>query len=115
MDLSTEDIKLPPHSLDAEQAILGGLLLNNEAWNNIHHIVNEEDFYRRDHRLIFKAIRGRIEANEPCDVVTLSEWLERHNQLEEAGGLAYLGALASNTPGAANIRRMLGGAALRRE
>ena len=104
MDHITESLKLPPHSIDAEQSIIGGLLLNNDSWDHIASIVNEEDFYRRDHRLIFKAIRDQIEAGTPCDVVTLSERLESHNEIEDVGGLAYLGSLVNNTPSASNIR-----------
>ena len=104
MDQITDSIKLPPHSIDAEQSILGGLLLNNESWDNIASIVNEDDFYRRDHRIIFKAIREQIEEGKPCDVVTLSERLETHNEIDDAGGLAYLGSLVNNTPSASNIR-----------
>ena len=104
MDHITDTIKLPPHSIDAEQSILGGLLINNGSWDNIASIVNEDDFYRRDHRLIFKAICDQIEEGKPCDVVTLSERMESHNILDEVGGLAYLGSLVNNTPSATNIR-----------
>lgn len=104
MDQLTESFKVPPHSIDAEQSILGGLLINNESWDNIASIINEEDFYRRDHRLIFTEIRTQIEKGKPCDVVTLSERLESLNLLDEVGGLAYLGSLVNNTPSASNIR-----------
>ncbi len=104
MDQITDSIKLPPHSIDAEQSILGGLLINNESWDHIASIVNEDDFYRRDHRIIFKAIREQIEEGKPCDVVTISERLETHNEIDDAGGLAYLGSLVNNTPSASNIR-----------
>ncbi|MCU7939761.1 MAG: replicative DNA helicase [gamma proteobacterium symbiont of Bathyaustriella thionipta] len=104
MEQITDSLKLPPHSIDAEQSILGGLLINNESWDHIASIVNEDDFYRRDHRLIFKTVREQIEEGKPCDVVTLSERLENHNALDDAGGLAYLGSLVNNTPSASNIR-----------
>ncbi len=104
MDQITDSLKVPPHSIDAEQSILGGLLINNESWDHIAGIVNEEDFYRRDHRLIFKAIQDQINENKPCDVVTLSERLESHNLIDDIGGLAYLGSLVNNTPSASNIR-----------
>ncbi len=104
MDQTTESLKLPPHSIDAEQSILGGLLINNESWDNISSIINEEDFYRRDHRMIFTEIRSQIEKGKPCDVVTLSERLESLNTLDEVGGLVYLGSLVNNTPSASNIR-----------
>ncbi|HXG27256.1 MAG TPA: replicative DNA helicase [Nevskiales bacterium] len=95
--------KLPPHSIEAEQAVLGGLLLDNEAWLRIAGRVAEEDFYREDHRLIFRAIQHQAENNKPYDAVTLAEWLRSRGQLEEAGGLAYLGTLANETPSSANI------------
>ncbi len=95
--------KLPPHSLEAEQAVLGGLMLDNESWLKVAGRVVEDDFYREDHRLIFGAIQNLAESNKPYDVVTLSEWLKSRVQLEEAGGPAYLGTLANETPSSANI------------
>ncbi|MGR9107365.1 MAG: replicative DNA helicase [Gammaproteobacteria bacterium] len=95
--------ELPPHSLQAEQSVLGGLMLDNRAWDSIADRVGEEDFYRKDHRLIFKAIRRLAENDSPFDVVTLSEILERDNALGDAGGIRYLGTLAKDTPSAANI------------
>ncbi|MHB8473501.1 MAG: replicative DNA helicase [Gammaproteobacteria bacterium] len=97
-------LKIPPHSIEAEQAVLGGLMLDNTAWDQIADKVTEEDFYRRDHRLIFRAARELVEHSSPCDVVTLAEWLDKRAELDNAGGLAYLGALARDTPSAANIR-----------
>ena len=99
----TDNFKLPPHSIEAEQAVIGGLLLDNRAWEKIADRIHEKDFYRHDHRLIFNAI-GVLEAKtQPFDVVTLSESLAQKEELEEAGGLAYLGRLAKDTPSAANI------------
>jgi len=98
-----DSLKVPPHSVDAEQAVIGGLLLDNRAWEQIADRLSEEDFYRNDHRLIFTAVRQLEEKNQPFDAVTLSEWLENNNQLEDAGGLMYLGRLAKETPSAANI------------
>jgi len=95
---------MAPQSVEAEQAVLGGLMLDNQAWDKVADLVVEEDFYRRDHRLIFRAINDLYAHSKPCDVVTLSEWLDQSGLLEEAGGLAYLGALAKNTPSAANIK-----------
>jgi replicative DNA helicase len=95
--------KLPPHSIEAEQAVLGGLMLDNQAWLELAGRVTEEDFYREDHRLIFRAIQHQAENNKPYDVVTLSEWLKARDQQEDAGGLAYLGTLANETPSSANI------------
>jgi len=100
----TESLKLPPHSIDAEQSILGGLLIDNEAWTEVADVVNEADFYRHDHRVIFRSIKELMEENEPCDVVTLSEYMSTHAILEEVGGFTYLGELANNTPSASNIR-----------
>ncbi len=97
-------LKVPPFSLEAEQSVLGGLMLENSAWDQIADRVGEPDFYRRDHRMIFRAICELMEHGSPCDVVTLAEWLDRREELESVGGLAYLGALANNTPTAANIR-----------
>ncbi len=96
-------LKLPPQSIDAEQSVLGGLLLDNQRWDSIADKIGIEDFYRREHRLIFKAISALAHENKPADVVTVSEWLEQSGELEPAGGLAYLGSLANNTPSAANI------------
>jgi replicative DNA helicase len=103
VDLAAEALKVAPHSVEAEQSVLGGLMLDNSAWDKISDIVVEEDFYRRDHRLIFRAISVLADRANPFDVVTLSEWLESNNLLEAAGGLAYLGTLAQNTPSVANI------------
>lgn len=96
--------KHPPHSLEAEQSVLGGLLLNNRAWYELVELVSEEDFYTRDHQVIFKAIGELLNAARPCDFVTLSEHLRHQGRLEEAGGISYLGTLASDTPSAANIK-----------
>ena len=96
-------LKAPPHSVPAEQAVLGGLMIDNEAWNLVADRVAEEDFYRQDHRLIFRAIAAQAEAGQPFDAVTLAQWLERQDALEEAGGLMYLGELVRSTPTSANI------------
>jgi len=98
-------LKLPPHSLEAEQSLLGGLLLDNTAWDKIGDLVNEVDFYRDDHKRIFKHIARLIEMGKPADVVTVFESLQKSGEAEQAGGLAYLGEIANNTPSAANIRR----------
>ena len=103
-DAGTEALRVPPHSLEAEQAVLGGLMLDNAAWDTVADRVVEEDFYRGDHRLIFRAIRTLAEQGSPLDVVTLAEWLERSALLDDAGGLPYLATLARDTPSAANIR-----------
>jgi len=99
-----EQLKVPPHSIEAEQSVLGGLLLENRAWDKVADVVMEEDFYRHDHRLIFRSIAVLAEADKPLDIITLSEWLKDRDELENAGGLAYLGTLAKDTPSAANIK-----------
>ena len=98
------DAPTPPHSVEAEQAVLGGLLLDTAAWDNVADAVTQQDFYRPDHRLIFGAIAELAAEGKPCDVVTVSQHLERTGQLEAAGGLAYLSAIARDTPSAANAR-----------
>ncbi|MDX1251429.1 MAG: replicative DNA helicase [Gammaproteobacteria bacterium] len=103
-DPATEALKVPPHSVEAEQAVLGGLMLENSAWDQVADLIGEEDFYRRDHRLIFRAISELAHRNTPFDIITLSEQLAAINELDNAGGLAYLGTLAKNTPTAANIK-----------
>jgi replicative DNA helicase len=90
--------------VEAEQSVLGGLMLDSAAWDQVADRVLAEDFYRNDHRLIFDAVRGLIERNQPCDAVTLSGHLESQGFLDQVGGLAYLGMLARDTPTAANIR-----------
>ena len=104
-DNQLDAIKLPPHSVEAEQSVLGGLLLENSAWERIADLITEQDFYRHDHRLIYRHITKLLDASKPADVVTTSESLESSQELNTVGGLAYLGALAQNTPSAANIRR----------
>ncbi|MDN3519312.1 replicative DNA helicase [Aquisalimonas lutea] len=101
--LDTSALKVPPHSLEAEQAVLGGLMVDNEAWDRVADRVGEEDFYRHDHRLIFRAIGQLAEQQQPMDVVTLSEALRNSGQLDDAGGMGYLGTLVTETPSAANI------------
>ena len=102
-DIATAALKIPPHSIDAEQSVLGGLMLDNAAWDRVADVVAIDDFYRHDHRLIFQAIGALSNESRPFDVVTISEWLASHAQLDECGGLAFLGELARNTPSAANI------------
>ncbi len=99
-----EGLRLPPHSVEAEQSVLGGLMLDAAAWDQIADRVIADDFYRNDHRLIFEAVAGLIERSQPCDAVTLSGHLEAKGILDQVGGLAYLGSLARDTPTAANIR-----------
>src|SRR5689334_7279129 len=84
----------PPHSIEAEQAVLGSLLLDTSAWDQVADTVRTNDFYRPDHRLIFDAIAALASEAKPCDVITVSEQLQRLGELDNAGGLAYLGTLA---------------------
>ncbi len=102
-DKVTGTLRIPPHSIEAEQSVLGGLMLDNEAWDPVADRVSEQDFYRSDHRLIFRAIAALANEGKPYDIVTLSEWLVANNLLEKAGGLVYLALLAETTPSAANI------------
>jgi replicative DNA helicase len=95
--------KHPPHSMEAEQSVLGGLMLDNEAWFDLVEKLGEDDFYTYDHRVIFKAIGEVLGQNRPCDFVTLSEHLRHQGKLEEVGGITYLGMLATDTPSASNI------------
>ena len=104
-DPQLDSLKVPPHSIEAEQSVLGGLLLGNAAWDRIADFINEGDFYRYDHRLIFHHIGKLISQAKPADVITVYEQLQVVGKAEEVGGLAYLNALAQNTPSAANIRR----------
>ncbi len=102
-DAETLALKVPPHSIEAEQSVLGGLMIDNDAWLQVSERLTEGDFYRADHRLIFRAIESLAAETRPFDVVTLSEWLDRHGELDKAGGLAYLATIADNTPSSANI------------
>ena len=97
-------LRVPPQSVEAEQAVLGGLLLDNSTWDAIADRLSADDFYRRDHRLIFAAIAELSERSEPSDAVTLAEYLAAKGLADETGGLAYLAGLARDTPTAANVR-----------
>jgi replicative DNA helicase len=98
-------LKLPPHSIEAEQSMLGGLLLDNNAWDRIADVVAESDFYRDDHRRIFRHIGKLCQSGRPADVVTVFESIELSNETDQTGGLSYLAEIANATPSAANIRR----------
>jgi len=102
--LTAAEPLLPPHSVEAEQSLLGGLLIDPSGWDQVADVVREEDFYRPDHALIFGAMAEAIAASKPVDVVTVAELLTRRGRLEDAGGLGYLGTLARDTPTAANVR-----------
>ncbi len=97
-------IKMQPHSTEAEQSVLGGLLLSADGWDSVAEAVAAEDFYRPDHRLIFRQISRLAEAGDPVDVITVADKLQASGELEQAGGLPYLTELAQSTPSASNIR-----------
>ena len=98
-----DNLRIPPHSQEAEQAVLGGLLLNNEAWDEVAERVGPKDFYRKEHRLIFQVVDQLVEEEKPCDLVTVSQALTHRGELDDVGGMTYLSDLARNTPSAANI------------
>jgi replicative DNA helicase len=102
-DTETKSLKIPPHSIEAEQAVLGGLFLDAEAWPKVAERLRQDDFYRRDHKIIFNAVASLDAQGHPFDLVTVAEWLESNQQLDDAGGLSYLSALADATPSASNI------------
>lgn len=95
-------LRTPPHSIDAEQSVLGGLLLDNRAWESVSEVLEDSDFYSHKHRNIYRAIKSLVDQEQPVDVVTVSEELEELGTLEEVGGIAYLGELADMTPSTAN-------------
>ena len=103
-DESINKLRLPPHSIEAEQSLLGGLLIDNEALDKVADVVSVSDFYRQDHQIIYQHIHQLIERSQPADIVTVGESLESNAELNTVGGLEYLGLLAENTPTAANIR-----------
>jgi len=103
-DREVERAKVPPHSMEAEQSVLGGMMLDNNAWDVVSEIVIDSHFYSGNHRNIFRTMQKLMDLGRPIDVVTLSEELDRTGELEACGGLEYLVDLASNTPSASNIR-----------
>jgi len=102
-DIDTSLHRLPPQNLDAEQSILGGILLDNQALNSVLEVLEHRDFYSESHRKIFAAILDLSERNEPCDLITLSSMLKDKQQLDQVGGMAYLASLVDNVPSAANV------------
>ena len=101
-DSSPSELRAPPHSREAEQAVLGGLMLDRSAWDQVGDVVTADDFFGPDHKVIFESIAALSGEAQPCDPVTVSEHLQRLGKLQEAGGLSYLGTLTRDTPGAAN-------------
>lgn len=104
-DREIAQLRVPPHSIEAESSVVGGLLLDNNAWDRVGDLLKDTDFYRFEHRLIFSAIRELINASKPADVITVFERLQSIGKAEEIGGLAYLNSLAQYVPSASNIRR----------
>jgi len=107
LDFQDDDLtqaKVPPHSIEAEQSVLGGLMLDNNAWDVVSEVCLEQHFYTGGHRMMFRTMQKLIDQGRPIDVVTLSEELDRTGELERAGGLEYLVDLARNTPSTSNIR-----------
>lgn len=104
-DQEISRLRIPPHSIEGEQSVLGGLLLDNSAWDRAGDLLVESDFYRFEHRLIYGAIAGLISTSKPADVITVFEQLQGFGKAEECGGLVYLNALAQSVPSAANLRR----------
>jgi replicative DNA helicase len=104
-DPQLDSLRVPPHSIEAEQSVIGGLLRDNQAFDRIADMMHSEDFYRYDHRIIFEQIVKMINGSKPADVITVFETLTQMGKAEDVGGLAYLNAMAQNTPSAANIRR----------
>ncbi len=103
VDHDAANIRLPPHSIEAERSVIGSLILNPDSWDKIADVVAEADFYRHDHRLFFRAVESLADSNAPRDAVTVAERLESSGELSETGGLPYLMELAEQTPSATNI------------
>ena len=99
-----DHLKVPPHSIEAEQAVLGGLLLSARAWDRVADVLTETDFYREDHKLIFRAVQELSNHSKPCDAVTVTEWFESHGKVDQVDGGTYISKLAGSTPSAANVR-----------
>ena len=105
LDREVAQLRVPPHSMESESSVLGGLLLDNNAWDRVGDLLREGDFYRHEHQLIFSAIGALINASKPADVITVYEHLQGLGKAEEVGGLLYLNQLAQYVPSATNIRR----------
>jgi replicative DNA helicase len=104
-DRQVAQLRIPPHSIEAESSVLGGLLLDNAAWDRVGDLLKDQDFYRFEHRMIFAAIGILINGSKPADVITVFEQLQSQGKAEEVGGLGYLNSLAQYVPSAGNIRR----------
>ena len=104
-DKQVAQLRIPPHSQEAESSVLGGLLLDNNSWDKVADLLAEADFYRYEHRLVFASITSLVNANRPADVITVFEQMQSQGKADEIGGLAYLNSLAQYVPSSANIRR----------
>ncbi len=104
-DRTVAQLRIPPHSLEGESSVLGGLLLDNGAWDRVADLLSDADFYRYEHRLVYASIGTLVNATKPADVITVYEHLQSQGKAEEVGGLAYLNSLAQYVPSAGNIRR----------
>ncbi len=104
-DRQVAQLRIPPHSVEAESSVLGGLLLDNQAWDRVGDLLVDRDFYRYEHRVVYGAISTLVNASKPADVITVFEQLQSLGKAEEVGGLAYLNSLAQYVPSASNIRR----------
>ena len=104
-DRQVAQLRIPPHSIEAESSVLGGLLLDNAAWDRVSDLLADSDFYRYEHRLIYASTGALINASKPADVITVFEHLQSQGKAEEVGGLSYLNSLAQYVPSAGNIRR----------
>jgi replicative DNA helicase len=104
-DRQIAQLRIPPHSIEGESSVLGGLLLDNSAWDRVGDLLSDQDFYRNEHRLIYASVGALINASKPADIITVYEHLENQGKAEEVGGLSYLNSLAQYVPSAANIRR----------
>ncbi len=104
-DHQIAQLRIPPHSIEGESSVLGGLLLDNGAWDRVADLLSDQDFYRREHQLIYAAAGALINASKPADIITVYEHLQNQGKADEVGGLSYLNALAQYVPSAANIRR----------
>ncbi len=104
-DRQIAQLRIPPHSIEGESSVLGGLLLDNSAWDRVADLLSDQDFYRHEHQLIYAAAGALINASRPADIITVYEHLQNQGKADEVGGLSYLNALAQYVPSAANIRR----------
>ncbi|HQT82162.1 MAG: replicative DNA helicase [Ferrovum sp. 37-45-19] len=104
-DSRSANLRVPPHNIEAEQSVLGGLLLDNHAWDKIADLINESDYYREDHRKIYRAILSLVEKGKPADILTLCDELSLRGELESIGGLSYIASITQSVPSSANIRR----------